>query len=101
MRKVPVVLSLLLLLALCGLAQQKVITGTVVRNSTREPLAGVTVLAGKRSVMTDSAGHFSIAAAPGETITLSFVGMNSLQVKVGASSTELSLAMIEGINDLN
>ncbi|HEY4110837.1 TonB-dependent receptor [Puia sp.] len=101
MRKVQIVLPLLLLLSLLGFAQQKVITGTVIRNSTKEPLQGVTVLAGKRSVVTDSAGRFSIAASPGETLTLSFVGMNSLQVRIGSSTAELSLAMIEGINDLN
>jgi len=101
MRKVQIVLPLLLLLSLLAFAQQKVITGTVVKNSTKEPLEGVTVHAGNKTVMTDAAGHFSIAASPGETISLSFVGMNSLQVKVTATTAELSLAMIEGINDLN
>src|SRR5258708_4638211 len=103
MRKVRIVLPLLLLLllSLLGFAQQKVITGTVVRNTTKEPLQGVTILAGKRSVTTDSTGRFSIAVAPGETLTASFVGMNSMQVKITASTAELSLAMIEGINDLN
>ncbi|MBS1661324.1 MAG: TonB-dependent receptor [Bacteroidetes bacterium] len=100
MRKVWILLPLLLLV-ITSFAQQKIITGQVVRNSTKEPLQGVTVLSKTKSVMTDSAGRFSISAAPGETLTLSFVGMNSLTVKVGASSSELSLAMIEGINDLN
>ncbi|HEY4336378.1 MAG TPA: SusC/RagA family TonB-linked outer membrane protein, partial [Puia sp.] len=101
MRKVQIVLPLLLLLSLLAFAQQKVITGTVVKSTTKEPLEGVTVHAGSKTVMTDATGHFSIAAAPGETITLSFVGMNSLQVKVSTTTAELSLAMIEGINDLN
>ncbi|HVU94078.1 MAG TPA: TonB-dependent receptor [Puia sp.] len=100
MRKVQIVLPLLLL-SLLAFAQQKVITGTVVKSTTKEPLEGVTVHAGAKSVMTDAAGHFSIPASPGETITLSYVGMNNLQVKVTPATTELSLAMIEGINDLN
>src|SRR5581483_3544182 len=44
---------------------------------------------------------FSIAAQPGETLILSFVGMNSLQVKVSGSMAGLTLAMVEGVNDLN
>jgi len=101
MRKVPIVLPLLLLLNLLAFAQQKVITGTVVKNTTKEPLEGVTVHAGTKTVMTDASGHFSIPASPGETITLSYIGMNSVQVKVTAATADLSLAMIEGINDLN
>ncbi|HEY6901170.1 MAG TPA: carboxypeptidase-like regulatory domain-containing protein, partial [Puia sp.] len=87
MRKVWILLPLLLLV-ITSFAQQKIITGQVVRNSTKEPLQGVTVLSKTRSVMTDSAGRFSIAAAPGETLTLSFVGMNSLTIRVGASTNE-------------
>jgi hypothetical protein len=68
MRKVQLVLPLLLL-SLFSLAQQKVINGVVVRNSTKEPLHGVTVTDGNRSVTTDSTGRFSIAASPGQTIT--------------------------------
>lgn len=83
------------------MAQQKVVHGVVVRNSTREPLHGVTVTDGRRSVTTDSAGRFSIAASPGEIINLSFVGMNSIKIRVTPSMSDLSLAMDEGINDLN
>jgi TonB-linked SusC/RagA family outer membrane protein len=91
----------MLLLAFSGYAQQKTISGQVVRSSTKEPLQGVTVISKSRSTITDSAGRFSIAAAPGETLTFSFVGMNSMTVKVGAGSSELHLAMMEGLNDLN
>jgi len=100
MRKVQIVLPLLLL-SLISFAQQKVITGTVIRNTTKEPLQGVSVLAGKRSVMTDSAGRFSIAASPGDLLTLSYIGMNSQQVRVITTTTELSITMLDGINDLN
>jgi len=91
----------MLLLAGFSYAQQKIITGQVVRNSTREPLQGVTVVSKTRSVTTDSAGRFSIAVSPGEMLILSFVGMNNLSIKVEASTTNLNLAMLEGINDLN
>ena len=91
----------MLLLAVFSYAQQKIITGQVLRNSNKEPLQGVTVMSRTKSATTDSAGRFSIAAAPGETLVFSFVGMSSLTVKVGGSTTVLSLAMLEGINDLN
>ena len=100
MRKVWILLPMLLL-AVFSYAQQKIITGQVVRSSTKEPLQGVTVVSKTRSVTTDSTGRFSIAASPGETLILSFVGMNNLSIKVAASTTNLNLAMLEGINDLN
>jgi len=100
MRKVWIFLSMLLL-TFSGYAQQKTISGQVVRSSTKEPLQGVAVMSKTRSAVTDSAGRFSIAAAPGETLTFSFVGMNSMTVKVGAGSAELHLAMMEGLSDLN
>src|ERR1700760_1190587 len=100
MRKVQIVLPLLLL-SLFSVAQQKVINGVVLRNSTREPLYGVPVVDGNRSVTSDSAGRFSIAASPGETITLSFVGMSNIKIRVTNAMTSLNVAMEEGINDLN
>src|ERR1700759_2255743 len=100
MRKVLIVLPFLLL-CLCSLAQQKIINGVVVRNTTKEPLQGVTVSVGAKSVMTGAAGHFSIAASPGQTIVVSLVGMNSNKLPVSASTTELNLAMDEDINDVN
>ena len=91
----------MVLLALFSWAQQKTVTGKVVSKSTHEPLQGVSVHSKDRTVVTDAAGAFSIPANPGDALTLSFVGMNPLVVKVTASTTELSLVMEEGSNDLN
>src|SRR5687767_12660513 len=65
----------ILLTALSSVAQQKKVTGTVTEKSTQTPLPGVTVQAKNQSAITDSAGRFSINAAPGETVSFSFVGM--------------------------
>jgi TonB-linked SusC/RagA family outer membrane protein len=100
MRKVWILL-LLLSLASFGYAQQKIITGHVVRSSNKEPLQGVSISSKNRSATTDSMGRFSIAASPGETLVFSFVGMNNMSVRVSSGTTELNLAMLEGINDLN
>jgi len=100
MKKLQLLLPMVLL-ALSSLAQQKTITGKVVSKSTHEPLQGVSVRGKDRTVVTDAAGAFSIPASPGDALTLSFVGMNSLVVKVTGSTADLSLVMEEGSNDLN
>lgn len=96
-------LLLLPLLLLAGwlVAQQKTVTGVVTSKKTNEPLAGVSVQTKNRSVATDANGKFSIQVSPGETINLSYVGMNALNVNVTNTTNELTLAMEEGINDLN
>jgi len=100
MRKLQILLPMLLL-ALLGSAQQKIITGTVIHKTTKEPLQGVSVQNKNKSVLTDAAGKFSIAASVGETITFSFVGMNGLRVKVTNETQDLNLSLEEGNNDLN
>jgi TonB-dependent starch-binding outer membrane protein SusC len=100
MRKLQLLLPMLLLAA-SSFAQQRVITGRVISRTTNEPLQGVSVQNKNKAVATDSGGRFQIAAANGETIRISFVGMNAQSFKVTASTTELTLAMEEGINDLN
>ena len=100
MRKLQILLPMLLL-TLFSLAQQKIITGRVTSKATNEPLQGVSVQAKNKTVTTDTSGKFSIPASIGETIKLSFVGMNALNVKVTSATQDLSLAMEEGNNDLN
>jgi TonB-dependent starch-binding outer membrane protein SusC len=100
MRKLQLLLSLLLL-ALFSFAQQKIITGRVVSKTTNEPLQGVSVQGKNKTVLTDSSGLFSIPVSVGETVKLSFVGMNAVNLRVTAATEHLSLAMEEGNNDLN
>src|ERR1700720_906006 len=100
MRKLQILLPMLLL-ALFSFAQQKIITGRVTNRTTGEPLQGVSVQAKNTTVITDADGKFSIPASAGETISLSFVGMNPLKVKVTNATSNLSLVMEEGNNDLN
>jgi TonB-linked SusC/RagA family outer membrane protein len=91
----------MVLLALFSWAQQKTITGKVVSKSNHEPLQGVSVRVKDHTVVTDAAGAFSIPASPGDVLTLSFVGMNPMTVKITTNTTDLSLTMEEGNNDLN
>src|SRR5450432_2312954 len=100
MRKLLLTMPLLLL-AVFMFAQQKTITGVVTSKTTKEPLTGVTVQTKSKAVTTDANGKFSISAVPGETITLSFVGMNAQTIKVTGSTQNVNMVMEEGNNDLN
>ncbi|HXB42918.1 MAG TPA: SusC/RagA family TonB-linked outer membrane protein [Puia sp.] len=100
MRKLQILLPMLLL-ALLSFAQQKIITGRVTNKTNGEPLQGVTVQSKNKTVITDADGKFSLEASLGETINLSFVGMNALRIKISGATSNLVLTMEEGSNDLN
>jgi TonB-linked SusC/RagA family outer membrane protein len=91
---------MMILLVTVGFAQQR-ISGTVTSKTTGSPLPGVSVHAGKTTVATDSSGRFSIPASVGETITLSFIGMQNLDYKVTAASQSINLVMQDATTELN
>jgi TonB-linked SusC/RagA family outer membrane protein len=100
MRKLQILLPMLLL-AIFSFAQQKIITGTVTNKTTGEPLPNVTVQAKTKSAVTDANGKFSIEAGVGDVITISYVGMNTLKIRVTNSTQDLNAAMEPGASDLN
>ena len=69
-------------------AQSNTVSG-VVTDSKGEPLIGATVMVKgtKRGVSTDVDGKYSIQAAPGSTLVISYVGQNPKEVKVGNGGT--------------
>lgn len=69
-------------------AQNKSVSGTVV-DETGVSLPGVNIIINgtSRGAQTDFDGNYSIEAASDETITFSFVGMNSVSKIVGNQST--------------
>lgn len=77
----------LLLISLTAAAQELKVTGTVV-DSNNEPLAGASVVVQgtKVGAATDVNGVFSLSAAKGKTLTISFVGMSSQSVVVTNSN---------------
>ncbi|MBL7740554.1 MAG: SusC/RagA family TonB-linked outer membrane protein [Chitinophagaceae bacterium] len=80
-------------------AQQKTITGTVLSDDNKTPLAGVTirVKGTRRFTQTDNNGKFSIQVNPGETLQVSYVGYEPQDVKPGESATlGISLKPAEG-----
>jgi TonB-linked SusC/RagA family outer membrane protein len=86
---------ILFLLSLPVTAQVKRVTGHVLKVSTKEPLAGATVSSKSSSVTTDSTGLFSIQAANGDELTVSYIGMNPASVKV-TGDQELTIELKEG-----
>jgi TonB-dependent starch-binding outer membrane protein SusC len=89
----------LLLLAMFSFAQQKTITGTVVGKTDNVPLAGVTVTVKGKSVTTDANGKFSIEASVGDNLVFSYVGMNSVTIKITNESQNLSVELEEGVKE--
>ncbi|MGM9803764.1 MAG: SusC/RagA family TonB-linked outer membrane protein [Muribaculaceae bacterium] len=69
-------------------AQSSTVTG-IVTDASGEPLIGATVRVKgtKRGVSTDVNGRYSINAAPGSTLIISYVGQQPKEVKVGNAST--------------
>lgn len=98
MRKLFFLLPLLLL-AVFTFAQQKTITGTVTGKTDKAPLAGVTVQAKNKSVITDVNGKFSIEASIGDNLVFSYVGMNSVTIKITNESQTLSVELEEGVKE--
>ncbi len=100
MKRLQILLPMLLL-AVLAFAQQKTVTGKVVDKTSGAPLQGVSVEGKTKTVTTDANGNFSIAAAIGETLRLSFSGMNNISVKVTNASANFNLTMEQSNTSLN
>lgn len=78
------------------------ISGVVTGSADGEPLIGATVFnkSTGKGAMTDIEGRYSIEAAPGNTLQISYVGFSPASVKVGSGS-ELDIALKDSENTLN
>jgi ferric enterobactin receptor len=87
MRKMLQLLTTLFLLIVLlpskGMAQQRSISGTV-KAEDQTPLPGVTISVKNtnRITQTDANGDFSIQAAPGETLVVTYVGYTAQELKI-------------------
>ena len=81
-----------LMLSVCTFAQTSTVTGRVI-DVNGEPIIGVNVSVdgGKMNVITDIDGNFSIKAAPGSFLNISFIGYKSQ--KVSAESTPMRIVL--------
>jgi len=79
----------------------QVYKGTVL-DLQRKPLEGVSVLnmTSRRGATTDSLGHFSIAAFPGETLEVSLVGHRTQRVDLPRNAMTLRIYLQENVAEL-
>lgn len=77
------------------------ITGTVTSEKDNEPLAGVSILVKgtTSSAITDFNGDFSIKANPGQTLVMSYIGFEGMQVV--ATNGKMAIVMKETVNSLD
>ncbi|OOQ56746.1 SusC/RagA family TonB-linked outer membrane protein [Mucilaginibacter pedocola] len=102
MRKLLLFCSLLVILASGAFAQTKELSG-VVKDHEAKPLPGVTVVVAgtQTSTFTDVNGKFKIKASAGQTLTFSFVGYKTIDLKVGDTGAPLDVQFQPGSNELN
>jgi TonB-dependent starch-binding outer membrane protein SusC len=94
-RLLPLLLGsifLVLLASTQAFAQSKV-SGTIINQRTSNPVAGATVVVKNknRSTVTDEAGRFSIEAVPSDVLTVTSVGFDSQEIKVGSGDVKVQL----------
>jgi len=76
--------GVLVLVTICGWAQQQVVSGTVFDTDTRKPLAGASITAGGLSVVTNDDGFFTLKSDQALTaLTATHIGYRARHVKVG------------------
>ena len=87
-KRVLMVLMGMFLSALPAFAQEKTVTGKVT-DETGAPLPSVSVVVKGTNTraITNGAGNFSIAAAPGQVLVFRFIGTRSAERTVGAENT--------------
>ncbi len=97
------ILTLLLALVVqLTFAQQKTITGTVT-DETGLPLPGANVIikGTNTGTQSDFDGNYSISASVGQTLTFSYVGFDTKEVKVGAQNNiNMTLQPGESLNEV-
>jgi TonB-linked SusC/RagA family outer membrane protein len=81
---------------------QQTITGVVTNAVNNTPVAGASVVikGTNTGVTTDEEGRFSIAAKPGDRLVISYLGMKTVEVTVGAS-TNISVQLRDDAQSLD
>lgn len=92
---------LIYLVAALGFAQEGIISGKVIEQSTGEVLLGATIqnLTNNRATTTDIDGLFSIAASQGDVLKISYVGKIPQQVTV-TSATTINITLLNDVASL-
>ncbi len=103
MRKI-LLLSILAVLGFCGqlFAQDRMVTGKVIDGKDGSALPGVSVAVkgSTKGTTTDATGSFKVSVPANATLSISFVGYSSQEVKTGSRS-EVNVQMNENVNQLS
>src|SRR3954451_4542423 len=99
MRKLAI-LTIAFMLSLSALSQNKIVRGRTLKAGSKEPLAGVTIKTKNGTTTSNENGEFQINAEAGETLTVSYVGMKELTVRV-SSNQPLNIQMADLDSQLN
>ena len=88
MKKTVVFLFILCLVTQLTYAQKRTLTGTVRDKATIERLPGVTILekGTTNGATTDTDGNFKISISPESVLVVSFIGMNTKEIKPGKAN---------------
>ncbi|WP_116126369.1 SusC/RagA family TonB-linked outer membrane protein [Lewinella sp. IMCC34183] len=99
--KLPLCLLCAFLISAYGYGQSEYISGSV-RDIDNQPLTGVTVMVGNSGsgTVTDIDGRFEVSAAVGDTLRLSYIGMQPREIIV-RNEEELSIVLQDNATQLN
>src|SRR5580658_496853 len=93
-------LTILLCSGFAALGQK--ISGMVIDKTTREPIPGVLVNAGKATVRTNKLGEFEISLPdPADSLKITELGYKTTVVAPGKSNEFLTIALEPNITNLN
>ncbi len=96
---------LLFMFCLSFMAQAQTfnVKGKVISEGDNEPVPGALVLVKgtQRGTISDIDGNFSMEAAVGETLVVSFVGFNSKEILVQANQGDLTITLAYSTSDLS
>ena len=105
--KVTFIVALLAMETILGLGAGVInaqnVTGTVISGSDNEPLIGASIIVQgtKAGAVTDLDGNFSIQAKQGQTLTVSYLGYITQNVKVKDGGAKLNISLQEDKQSLD
>lgn len=97
-----ILIAILFLLPTITFAQTKTILGTVTDSSGMPlPGAAVVVKGTNRGTQSDFDGNFSIEASVGETLIISYIGMESVEVAITSQTTTVTASLKDNSTQLD
>lgn len=91
-----------MLICYVGFAQQNV-NGVIIEEATSEPLAGAVIQVKNTSngTIADTNGRFTIAASPGQTLFISYIGLLSQEILVKEGMNNITVKLVSDAIDIN